>query len=356
MTDYFSMIWIPACVGLLLAFYFTSMFIVFRKYYNLNAFKETVHTKSKEIFSFVIPCLISIVTLSFIIYFTASLISRSFLNNYIITPVFLYYLTAILTISFLVLARTAGANGLTWIATSLHYIMAIGISTWLIIGVIDAFSLFDISFFTFDIPRIDFMLSILFSGLIALAINEFFLWLQIHRKIEIFKNITPTLPIIDLFSRVSEVKNYIGRKQLIDHVLESINTSNNGLLEIAWLTGTLDRDIQKGICDFLHRDSSNNVKIRILCNGVMFDNFPIDLNDDFKKFVTGNRIEIAIKPFEPGFWRAICIGNRVICGLTTGDQPEARTGFDAIRPLDYLSLEFFENIWKNEKNIKEKIE
>lgn len=353
MTNYFPTIWIPALVGLLLSFYFTSMYLVFKKYLNFSdGFKETVHTKPYEILSYVGTCLVATPSLSFVLYIYTSLAFHTFLKDYSVEPMFLYFLTASLAIGFLMLARTAGANGLTWIASTLHYIVSLGISGWMMFGIIGALNLFNVSLFSFDVPSMEFMISFTISGIIALSINEFLLWLQINKNIEIFKNISPTLPILNLFSRVAELKNYVGRTQLINHVKELITKSDNGTLEISWVTGTLDKEIQRSICRYLFNDSRNNVRIRILCSGEMYEYLQENLIEDFKDLVQKNRINIQVKPFDAGFWREIKIGDKVVCGLTTGDKLEARTGFDAIRPLDILSIAFFEFNWSSIKSVK----
>ena len=172
------------------------------------------------------------------------------------------------------------------------------------------------------------------------------------RTIHSFKNISPTLPIINLLSRVAELENYIGRTKLIAHVTKIISNSDNGILDMYWLTGTLDEEIQASICDYVFKDVGNNVNIRTLCSGEMYEQLQDRLMDNFKELIQKNKIIIQVKPFDAGFWRAIKIGDKVVCGLTTGDNLEARTGFDAKRPLDVMATAFFEYNWSNIEPVK----
>jgi hypothetical protein len=248
-----------------------------------------------------------------------------------------------LAIVILSIARISGFEGRTLIVDFIHIISAIGISGWTILHILKTW--FPITIPGIELEYLNYYILVGFSGIVTIWIIELLIWIDITKRLPRILKIRPTLPWIYIFSRLEEVNHYVHRVPLIEHVtnvIKRFKEQNINKLDILWMTGTLDENIQKSFIDFCG-PKKNNINIRILCPKDKFTPLP-SLNEIIKK---NQASTIKHRDSNPGFFRAIIINNHIIVGLTTGDSFEARTGFDPPTPVNWIVKEFLEYVWQN---------
>lgn len=262
---------------------------------------------------------------------------------------FLSFLCGSFTIILLLISRISGFIGHVQIVTFLYLFAPILITLlWILYGL--KYAGYNIS--NLNVPNSDFIIALSISSAVLISILEIFLFYEIKNyNKNIFKlfKFKPTLPWINLFSKLKEAPHYTDRKLLLNRVeviIKSIKKKKENKLNIIWMTETVEEQIQRAIADFVKKDGTAIVRILCLDEGFKRDS-------EYKKYEEKNRIKTKVAIVEPGFFRAICINENVVIGLTTEGSPDSRRGFDAPPPLDWMIREFLELIFlKKSKKLK----
>jgi hypothetical protein len=253
----------------------------------------------------------------------------------------LFLIVGGLSITLLLFARISGFIGRVIVVDSIHLLATIGISGWSALTFMKI--AFDFGIPSLIFPSTDYVVTIVVAGIVSIWIIESLLYLAVKYNMGVLSNfltMSQSLPWMNVFSRIKEVKHYVHRDLLINHVVNKINKMcNDGIeeLRILWITGTLDRNITNAINNFVDSGKNNKVNIKLLCPKNT-PTFPRNMDRH-------ERITIQNKDFDPGFLRAIVINDEIVIGLTTGESPDARTGFDPPKPVDLILKDFLEHLW-----------